>query len=84
MRRRVRTCSGGFNGGGGNFSIATAFEYRVQPVGPMVLAGMLFYPMDEAQEMLAFLRDLIVEAPDELGIINNLMEIQWRRSLCRS
>ena len=84
MRGRVQTSSGGLNGGGGDFSIATSFEHRVQPVGPMVLAGMLFYPMDEAREVLAFLRDLIVEVPDELGVITNLMEMQRRRGPCRS
>src|SRR2546426_869464 len=33
----------GVRGGGGNFGIATAFEYRLYSVGPL-LAGLLFYP----------------------------------------
>jgi FAD/FMN-containing dehydrogenase len=52
-------------GGGGNFGIATAFEYRLHPVGT-VLGGLVFYPYDRAKEMLAFYRELTETAPDEL------------------
>jgi FAD/FMN-containing dehydrogenase len=31
-------------GGGGNFGIATSFEYRLFPVGPMVTAGLVAHP----------------------------------------
>ena len=36
----------GLRGGGGNFGIATAFEYRLHPVGPIVLGGPIFWPLD--------------------------------------
>jgi FAD/FMN-containing dehydrogenase len=62
----------GLKGGGGNFGVVTSFEYRLHAVGPTVLAGMLLYPMDDAPEVLAFLRDFLVEAPDQLGVIANL------------
>jgi FAD/FMN-containing dehydrogenase len=62
----------GLKGGGGNFGIVTSFEYRLHPVGPTVLAGMLLYPMDDAPEVLGFLREFLVEVPDELGVIANL------------
>ena len=62
----------GLRGGGGNFGIVTSFEYQVHPVGPMVLAGMLLYPLDEAAEVLAYFRDYVAEAPDEVGILGNL------------
>jgi hypothetical protein len=58
----------GLRGGGGNFGIATAFEYRLHPVGPMVLAGPIFWPLDQAPQVLGFLRDFAPQAPDELGI----------------
>src|SRR6267378_3396398 len=44
-------------GGGGNFGIATTFEYRLHPVG-IVLGGLVLYPLDRAREMLAFYREL--------------------------
>jgi len=55
----------GLRGGGGNFGIATSFEYQVHPVGP-VLAGMVIYPIDRAREVLRFYRDFTPTAPDEL------------------
>jgi FAD/FMN-containing dehydrogenase len=36
-------------GGGGNFGIVTRFEYRLFPVGPMLLAGSLVYRYDQAR-----------------------------------
>jgi FAD/FMN-containing dehydrogenase len=62
----------GLRGGGGNFGIVTSFEYRVHPVGPTVLAGMLLYPLDAAADVLAYFRDYVAEAPDDVGILGNL------------
>jgi hypothetical protein len=58
----------GLRGGGGNFGIATSFEYRLHPVGPIVLGGPIFWPLADAPQVLRFLRDFASEAPDELGI----------------
>jgi FAD/FMN-containing dehydrogenase len=55
-------------GGGGNFGIVTAFEYRLHPVGPIVLGGPIFWELADAPEVLRFVRDFAPEAPDELGI----------------
>ncbi|HEU5098344.1 MAG TPA: FAD-binding oxidoreductase [Roseiflexaceae bacterium] len=52
-------------GGGGNFGIVTAFEYRLHPIG-QVLAGMVAHPLDRAEELLRFYRDYAHAAPDEL------------------
>ncbi len=57
----------GLRGGGGNFGIATSFEYRLHPIGPMVLGGMLMYPIEMATDVCRFYRDFIEYAPDELG-----------------
>ena len=58
----------GLRGGGGNFGIATRFEYRLHPVGPMVLAGPVFWPLEQAHEVFAAVRALAANAPDELGL----------------
>src|SRR5919204_2031797 len=41
----------GLRGGGGNFGIATSFEYRLHPVGPTITAGPVFYPGDYAGDI---------------------------------
>ncbi len=59
-------------GGGGNFGVVTSFEYRLQPVGPIVLAGPVFYPLEDAPKVLRFYREFIAAAPDELTTIFEL------------
>ena len=59
----------GLRGGGGNFGIATAFEYRLHPVGPVLLCGPVLWPLADAPEVLRFLRDFAPTAPDELGMV---------------
>ncbi len=63
----------GLRGGGGNFGIATALEYDLHPVGPLVLGGPVFWPVTDAPRVLAFLRDFAPEAPEELGITLAMM-----------
>lgn len=53
-------------GGGGNFGVATSFEYQLHPVGPMITGGGVFHRLDEAREVLRFYRDFVASAPDEL------------------
>ncbi len=62
----------GLRGGGGNFGVVTSFEYRLHEVGPTVLAGPIYYDLEDAPEVLRFYRDYIAEAPDELTTIVNL------------
>jgi FAD/FMN-containing dehydrogenase len=62
----------GIRGGGGNFGVVTSFEYRLHPVGPIVLAGPIFHPFEDAREVLAFYREFIATAPDELTTIFEL------------
>jgi FAD/FMN-containing dehydrogenase len=59
-------------GGGGNFGIVTSFEYRLHPIGPIVLAGPIFHPHEDAPEVLRFYREFIAAAPDELNTIVEL------------
>ena len=56
-------------GGGGNFGVVTAFEFRLHPVGPSVLAGPILWDAADAGEVLRFYRDFIRDAPDELGTV---------------
>ena len=62
----------GLRGGGGNFGIVTSFELGLHPLGPEILGGLVAWEMDDAPDVLALLRDVAAEAPDELGIMANL------------
>ena len=53
-------------GGGGNFGVVTAFELRLHPVGPQVLAGQLIYRWQDAADVLRHYRDFMATAPDAL------------------
>jgi FAD/FMN-containing dehydrogenase len=58
-------------GGGGNFGVATAFEYQAHPVST-VYGGLVAHPVSRAREALGFYRDLTQSAPDELTVYFNL------------
>jgi FAD/FMN-containing dehydrogenase len=62
----------GLRGGGGNFGVVTSFDYRLHGVGPTVLAGPIYYPLEDGPDVLRFYRDYIADAPDELTTIVNL------------
>jgi len=57
----------GLRGGGGNFGVVTQFEYRLHGVGPVVTAGMVLWPLEQAGEVMRFYREWIAAAPDEVG-----------------
>jgi FAD/FMN-containing dehydrogenase len=56
----------GLRGGSGNFGVVTSFEYQLHAVGPMVVGGMVAYPLGKAKEVLRFYREFTKAAPDEL------------------
>jgi FAD/FMN-containing dehydrogenase len=58
-------------GGGGNFGVATSFEYQAHPVST-VRGGMVAHPLSRARDALAFYRDLTRSAPDELTVYFSL------------
>jgi FAD/FMN-containing dehydrogenase len=51
-------------GGGGNFGVVTSFEYRLYPVGPMVLGGALIWPRSQAREIFQLYREFTATAPE--------------------
>jgi FAD/FMN-containing dehydrogenase len=53
-------------GGGGNFGVVSSFEFRLHPVGPMVLSGLIVHAFAGARELLAGYREAAAKAPDEL------------------
>jgi FAD/FMN-containing dehydrogenase len=57
----------GIRGGGGNFGVVTSFEYRVHPLGPIILGGLLVFPLEQAEDAIAAYRDVVENAPDELA-----------------
>jgi FAD/FMN-containing dehydrogenase len=57
----------GIRGGGGNFGIVTEFELRLHALGPIVLAGLALWPLDEGPRVLRAWRDYVDVAPDELS-----------------
>jgi len=59
----------GVRGGGGNFGIVVDFQFRLNPVGPTVLAGPILWDVADSPHVLRFYRDWISDAPDELTTI---------------
>jgi FAD/FMN-containing dehydrogenase len=59
-------------GGGGNFGVVTSLELAVHPVGPTVLGGPIFYPGDQAAQVISGWREAMADAPDELSSLINL------------
>jgi FAD/FMN-containing dehydrogenase len=55
------------HGGGGNFGVATSFEFALHPVGPEVLAGLLLWPSDAAPDICRAYGAFASGAPEQLG-----------------
>jgi FAD/FMN-containing dehydrogenase len=59
-------------GGGGNFGVVTAFEFRLHSV-PEVVGGMLVHPAQRAAEVLRHYRAVTETAPDALTAVAGLL-----------
>jgi FAD/FMN-containing dehydrogenase len=57
----------GLHGGGGNFGVATSFEFQLHQLGPIVYAGLMLWPGDAGHDVARVYRDFAPDAPDELG-----------------
>lgn len=58
----------GLRGGGGNFGVATSFEYQLHPVGTDFLAGAVMHPLDNVREVLSFYAEFIPTVSKDLDI----------------
>jgi hypothetical protein len=58
----------GLRGGGGNFGVATSFEFQLHPVDPIMLGGALVYSFEDAPKVLEFYFGFAADAPDELNL----------------
>jgi FAD/FMN-containing dehydrogenase len=55
-------------GGGGNFGVVTRFEFRLHPVGPEVLSGLIVFSLAEAKQVLQGYREFVAKAPEDLSV----------------
>jgi hypothetical protein len=53
-------------GGGGNFGVITSFLFKTHPVGT-VYGGPIIWPLEKGPELLAFWRDFIRDAPEDIN-----------------
>jgi FAD/FMN-containing dehydrogenase len=55
-------------GGGGNFGVVTRFEFRLHPVGPELLSGLIVYPISAAKSVLQQYGEFVASSPDDLTV----------------
>ena len=55
-------------GGGGNFGVVTQFEFRLFPVGPEIVAGLIVFPFNQAKQVLTRYRRFVDSAPEDLNV----------------
>jgi FAD/FMN-containing dehydrogenase len=53
-------------GGGGNFGVVTSITSRLHPIGNVV-AGPMFWDLDQAGDLMRWYREFILNSPEELG-----------------
>jgi hypothetical protein len=60
-------------GGGGNFGIATSFEFTLHSVGPIITGGLVAHPLPRAVETMKFFRNTCATLPDEVMLACGLL-----------
>ena len=53
-------------GSGWNFGVVTSMEFQIHPIGPMVVAGIIYFPLDQFAALVERHRQLRDRFPDEL------------------
>jgi FAD/FMN-containing dehydrogenase len=59
-------------GGGGNFGVATSFEYQLHPVS-MITGGLVAHPFEAARDVLQFYREFTASVSDETTVFAGLV-----------
>jgi hypothetical protein len=70
----------GLRGGGGNFGVATNFEYRLYPVGPQIVGGAIAWKGEDAPDVLEMYREVVAGAPPEhacVAVMRNAPPVPW-------
>jgi hypothetical protein len=62
----------GLRGGGGNFGVVTAIEYRLHRMDPTVLGGNIVWPIEQARDVLRYYRDIAADAPAVVNLAPDL------------
>lgn len=55
-------------GGGGNFGVVTNYEYRLHHIGTDVTAGLIVFPLDQAETVMTGYLQYMDTAPEELNV----------------
>jgi len=58
----------GLRGGGGNFGIVTAFEYRLHAIGTSLLVASALHPYNQAREAMRFYDEFARNAADDVNV----------------
>ena len=59
-------------GGGGNFGVASSFEFRAHPLR-QIFGGLIVHPLPAAPKVLRFYREFTASVPDELTVVGALV-----------
>jgi FAD/FMN-containing dehydrogenase len=65
----------GLRGGGGNFGVATSFDFQLHPVSQVMLGGDLVYSFEDAPAVLQHVFDYAPHAPDALNLDLSLVRL---------
>jgi FAD/FMN-containing dehydrogenase len=61
-------------GGGGSFGVVTALEFRLYPLTE-VYAGVMFWPVERAAEVLNAWREWTATVPDEMTSVGRILQL---------
>jgi len=65
----------GLRGGGGNFGVATSFQFQLHPVDPIMVGGDITYSFEDAPAVLKHLFDSYEDVPDDMYIDFQLIRL---------